>query len=169
MVRCGLLIAVSLSAVFMDLLMEKVKNGLILAGLAAGVLLWLLEEGGGGSLWFAAGAALPVLLLFPLFYFKMIGAGDLKLLSVLGGISGIKGSLFILGSSLALGAVLSLAFLISCGNLRERISYLIFYTREVIRTGERTPYLQKGKQPENFHFTVPVFAAAILYVGGVLL
>ena len=168
-VRCGLMIAVSLSAVFMDFLMEKVKTELILTGLAAAIVCRLLEEGVYGGISFGAGVMIPILLLFPLFYFRMIGAGDIKLLSVLGGISGIRGSLMIMGSSLALGAVLSLAFLISCGSLQERISYFISYTKDTVLTGEKKPYLKKGKNPENVHFTVPVFLGTMMYLGGILL
>ena len=76
---------------------------------------------------------LPLLLLFPLFLFRMMGAGDIKLLSVLGGLLGTGTILRSMICSFLLGALLSFAFLMACGNLSERLSYFLRYIRACSR------------------------------------
>ena len=69
--------------------------------------------------------------------------------------------------SLFLGGILSFAFLISCGNFKERLSYFFNYVYEYSQSKVLRSYIKKGNQPENFHFTVPIFLSVMLYVGGV--
>ena len=66
--------------------------------------------------------------------------GDIKLLSVLGGILGYPKVLSLLLLTFFTGAILSLAFLISCGNLKERIliSSAIFIASGRTEAGNRT-------------------------------
>ena len=75
-------------AVWMDLRMQKVRNWFILAGLAAGFIYHLAAEGLRGMIEFSAGVFCPVLLLAVLFLAGALGAGDIKLFAVLGGIMG---------------------------------------------------------------------------------
>lgn len=154
-------------AVFMDFLLEKVVNGFIILCLGAGLFCQLYAYGFWGAVFFAEGAAFPVLLLLPLFYFRMLGAGDVKLFSALGGILGVSRIFSILLTSFALGAVLSLVFLISCGNIRERLIYFIRYVGCCYETGKVRPYRRGSiEEAENFHFTVPVLLGTMLYAGG---
>lgn len=161
-----LILMIAGGAVLMDFLMEKVVNSFICLGLAAGLYYQILHLGIKGIAVFTAGVFVPFVLFLPLFYFRMIGAGDIKLFTVLGGILGYSIVLKIIFCSFLLGAVLSLSFLISCGNLKERCSYFFNYLCQYYETGILCSYIQKGKQAENFHFTVPVLLAAMLYVGG---
>ena len=71
-------------AVCMDLMQEKVDNGWILAAWVLGLGYQIGAGGGPGIARFLAGAALPLLLLYILFRFRMLGAGDIKLLSAVG-------------------------------------------------------------------------------------
>ena len=146
-IREILLFTIAGGGLLMDLLQEKVDNRLICLGFS--------------------GAFFPLLCLLPLFYFRMIGGGDIKLLSALGGILGYPKILSLLLLTFLTGAILSLAFLISCGNLKERISYFISYFYSCRRNRSWKPYRRKGLEPENFHFTVSIFAGIILLTGGV--
>ena len=83
----------------------------ICLGLLAGFVTCLQEEGIRGIPVYAAGVLIPCVLLLPLFYFRMLGAGDIKVFAVLGGLTGSHGILSIMFGSFLLGAVLSLAFL----------------------------------------------------------
>lgn len=152
----------------MDLRTAKVDNGWILFCLAIDAAVRGLAEGGAGILRFAAGAVIPLVLLGWLFAFRMLGAGDIKLFSALGGIMGVGNIGKCILFSLFLGAFISIAILISNGNISQRFHYFAGYLEELIRTGERKPYCRKGMSfPENFHFTVPVFLSVLLYAGGV--
>lgn len=114
------------------------------------------------------GMLLPVIIFAPLFLFHMIGAGDIKLFSVLGGIMGTEKILRCIIYAVTCGAGISLAILILNGDAFSRFWYLREYIREYFQTGEIKPYY-KGNvaSPENFHFTIPVFMSVVLYAGGV--
>lgn len=166
-IREILLFTIAGGGLLMDLLQEKVDNRLICLGFGSGLILDIFYSGFSGILHFFSGAFIPLVCLLPLFYFRMLGGGDIKLLSVLGGILGCPKVFLLLLFAFLAGAVLSLAFLISCGNLRERISYFISYFYSCRERGSWTPYRKKGLEPENFHFTISIFVGIILVTGGV--
>lgn len=151
----------------MDLLQEKVDNRLICLGLSFGLILNISYSGFVGILLFFSGVFFPLLCLLPLFYFRMIGGGDIKLLSVLGGVLGYPKILNLLLVTFLTGAILSLAFLISCKNLKERLSYFISYFYSCRGNRSWKPYRRKGPQPENFHFTISIFVGTLLLTGGI--
>lgn len=157
---------IAFCAACMDVATEKVDNRLLICGwiLGLGYQLGFGQEQ--GFLDFLQGALLPIGLLFGLFLFRMLGPGDIKLLSVLGGIMGAKAILFCIFYSFIFGAILSVAFLFACGNLSQRIGYFSNYISTMIQTKKRIPYYLSGKQPENMHFTVPVLMGVMLYAGG---
>lgn len=155
-------------AVVMDVRRAKVDNGWILFCLGTGLAARILKDGFGAVPDFLTGAALPVVLLGGLFVLRMLGPGDIKLLSALGGILGTGRILKCIICSMFIGAGISAAILISNGNISQRFLYFIQYIRELAETGERKPYYRTGMTPlENFHFTVPVFLSVVLYAGGV--
>lgn len=161
-----LVLLIASGAVAMDLRFEKVWNPWIWLGWGCGFLCQLLERGIQGIIDFAAGGILPILLLFPLFLFRMLGAGDIKLLSALGGFLGCRGILLVLAFSFLWGGLLSAGFLLVCKNGRERLCFLGNYVRDYLRTGIRTPYRQKGRQAEHIHFTIPILLGMLMYAGG---
>ena len=100
---------------------------------AAGVLSW------------AGGAAVP-LLLYPLFQFRLLGAGDIKLLMALGSFLSPSASLKLLCLSFLSGALFLLLLLL----------------RQCLLRGRRIHFSDK------IHFSVPVLAAVLLLTGGEL-
>ena len=81
-------VVISAMAVWMDLREEAVDNSWVLFSIMAGFLLQLLEKGPKGMIIFLTGAAVTLILLGILFIFRMLGAGDVKILCALGGIMG---------------------------------------------------------------------------------
>lgn len=80
---------VTIVAVVCDLKWWSIPNRLIVTGLICGVLCNITERGiSGGIKQFAIGAVIPVAWLFILFLIKGMGAGDIKLLAVIGGLMG---------------------------------------------------------------------------------
>lgn len=153
-------------AMCMDFLIEKVVNGFITVILLTGFFWQIWENGIMGILIGGTGFLLPCIVLMPLFYFRMLGAGDIKLICSLGIFLGISNVFQLILCSLFLGGLLSFAFLISCGNFKERFFYFFNYVYEYSQTKVLCAYKKKGKQVENFHFTVPIFLSVMLYVGG---
>lgn len=150
----------------MDLICYRIRNPLIYAGWITGFLYQILTNGRIGILFFMTGSLLPILLLFLLFLFRMLGPGDIKLFSVLGGMMGPAAVLHCIFLSLLFGALFSILFLIVCGNLMSRLWHFVNYLSNIFKTGKILPYYQPGARIENFHFSIPIFMSVLLYAGG---
>lgn len=122
-----LLCALLLLAVWSDVKSHRIPNRLVFAGAALGLLLnWLLPEGRGfisilpGALGFwkaLLGLALGLALMLPMYMLRAMGAGDVKLMAMVGAFLGPR-SVFI--STLLIfmvGGVLSLFIALRHGNL----------------------------------------------------
>lgn len=161
-------VVVSAVALLMDLRSAKVDNGWICFSMAIGFGIQIWKKGAAGIWDFAAGSSLPIMVLGGLFFFHMIGAGDIKLFCALGSVWGPRTVWKCILMSLFLGAGISAAILISEGNFSQRFHYFIRYIEESVKTGEIMPYSGLNiLSPESFHFTVPVFLSTALYAGGV--
>ena len=103
MIVKAFLLIIAAAAAYMDLRYAKVKNALIIAGFAAGLVLRLIFAGAwtknyAGTLTFLfrpefslnvfleglAGAAVPFVILYFFYHLRLIGAGDVKLFCVAG-------------------------------------------------------------------------------------
>jgi len=167
-----LALSVSIIAMCFDLFTGKIKNYWILISYGLGLLWCLSRHGNGGFFVWMLGGILPIALLLPIFHFRMIGAGDIKLLSALGGMLGaVKITKCILASFL-LGSLISIGVFFICGNFKNRITYFMSYVKAYIEKGDLYPYTKVGErggmQMEQIHFTVPIFLALLLTLGGFL-
>lgn len=72
-------------AVIMDIREWRISNRLITLGLFTGLILRIVGEGSIGIIYFLVNISIPVILLFLLFQLRALGAGDIKLFSVVGG------------------------------------------------------------------------------------
>ena len=87
-----------------------------------------------------AGFLLPWLCFGLLAALKMIGGGDVKLLSVIGLQLGCRFCLRIIWYSLLFGAIWSAVIVIRRRNLTHRLRYLQHYVQSVLSEGKLTPY-----------------------------
>ena len=159
-VKSMLSVILAVTALSQDLKNGKIPNRLILAGAAAAVILCLFP---GCSLpETLAGAALP--LLFPgiLFFFRMTGAGDVKLLCVLGAILGSAASCSLILRSFGLGAVQALVVLMVRRNAVQRFHVLAAYLRNCIRCRKLLPYTDRSPAG-RMRFSVSILGAVLWY------
>lgn len=83
-IGCVSVLFVVAFAVWFDLTTYKIPNRLNIAGICGG-LLYSAIFGSFQSLWTALLCAVaPIVILFPLFAFRIVGAGDVKLFAALG-------------------------------------------------------------------------------------
>ena len=162
-----ILIVYTTVAVCMDLSRQRIDNRWILLGWIGGFSYQVYYYQLSGAGYFLIGCLLPIVVLYLLFWFRMLGAGDIKLLSVLGGFIGPAAVFKCIGLSLLFGAILSLAILILCGNFLPRLRYFTDYFKHFFKTKKAVPYMIRGNRMEHIHFSIPVFMAVLLYVGGV--
>ena len=76
------------AAVYSDIRERRVSNKLVLFGLVAALLAHLLTAGLPGLWMFLAGALTGLAVLLPLNVFKLMGAGDVKLMAMAGAFAG---------------------------------------------------------------------------------
>lgn len=100
-----LTLLILIPAAWQDVKEGRVENRLIAAGMASGIVLQILMKFPSGVLDFAAGAAVPVLTGWVLFRMRAVGAGDIKLFSVIGCVNGFQMMLDCLFWALCLAAV----------------------------------------------------------------
>lgn len=99
-------------AVVMDFGNEKISNRLIVSGLFWGLAFRLLGEGSAALVHFLVNISIPVILLFLLFQMRAVGAGDIKLFSVVGGFLTTEQLLYVMFAAFAAGAVIGLIKLV---------------------------------------------------------
>ncbi len=158
-----LLLLYSFSAMLFDLMTDRIPNYLVAAELAGGLVYQIFIFGPMGILSFLGGIAVPFALSYALYLFRMIGAGDIKLFMALGSVAGFPRNVKIMLWSVICGGIISLYIMWRRTGFMPRVAYLAAYVRDFIRTGERRPYRKEGKSAENFHFTVAIFAAVLIF------
>lgn len=141
----------------------RIRNEVILIGLGIAVYYQFME---GSLILFVFALILPVILLLPLFLIHAVGAGDIKLFSVLGGIYGCKFVISLMFSALFFGAVLSTIHMIRCGSLKVRMRYLIRYISRLLRTKKYETYYEAGRDGRTpvIHFSTAIFLAYLYSV-----
>ena len=138
----------------------------VFSGSAKGFPRELVYEFMRTAVFWAAGCAVPFLLGFPLFRFRMIGAGDVKLLMAVGGMIGPASVLLFLAVSVVCGAFISVLLLLGVVGVRERFAYFMGYLEAVAQEKRILPY--RGDASAEFHFSAAIFMAALLYAGGMI-
>lgn len=153
-------------AVIWDIRTRKIPNLLLIGGLAIGWCIQIIEYGREGMLQFLGGSLIPLFLLAVLFYFRMLGAGDIKLFSVIGGFLGINSIIPCIAVSFLLGAILSLFLLIGRGILKERLQYFFAYFCSYFQTKKWVSYQNGVDKKSSFCFSIPVLFSVLLFIGG---
>lgn len=165
--QCLFLVPLTAAAVWLDLKKERIPNWLIVSGLALGWCVQLIENGVLGIFWFSGGAGFMLLAGAPVYYFRMMGAGDIKLLAVAGGFLGPWEAVIFLGVSLMAGGCFAVYLLWKRRNLKERVCYFYCYVKKWKATGKWQPYLNDKDQNGRMHFSIAVLIGILLYAGGV--
>jgi prepilin peptidase CpaA len=114
-----LLVLVLMIAVWHDVRTRRIPNRLILAGAGAAFLVHALLPS--GLLFSLAGCVLGLLLLLPFYAMRALGAGDVKLMAVVGAFLGPFGVMGATLLTMLAGGVLALAVALGSGQLLQVI------------------------------------------------
>ncbi|NLL79750.1 MAG: prepilin peptidase [Clostridiales bacterium] len=136
--RILLLVLILACAVLEDLYAYRISNVLIITGLVSGLGRQILLYGYIGVKEGIFGMLLPAALLFPVFCLRGIGAGDIKLLGVVGSYLSYHASFSILAVSVLIGGIYALIQII------------------------------KGKRREKLHMSVPIMLSTLLWLEGLI-
>jgi prepilin peptidase CpaA len=121
------LLALCAVAVAHDLMFRRIPNGLVLTGMALGLLFQILAPHGeglllGGNSGLAdalLGGLVGLVLFLPLYALRTMGAGDVKMLAMVGIWLGPAGVAWTALWTLLAGGVLALAVALWCGVLQQ--------------------------------------------------
>lgn len=122
------LLTVLVLAVVEDFREMKISNRLIASGLILGLALRIMGEGGAGIVHFLVNISIPVILLFLLFQMRALGAGDIKLFSVVGGFLTMRQLLYVMLAAFFVAAVIGLGKLL----YQKRIAGIFRHQRTLI-------------------------------------
>ncbi len=145
-------------AVIFDLRSYKIPNLLIVIGLMMGIS-WSFYSGSwNGLLESAAGIVLPIVVLFLLHQLRMLGAGDIKLFSVIGGFVGHPVWVIILYSFIA-GGILAAIQMLYRRILVDRMKSFWNYFHTCYQTRQIVPYnsgFDQGNTGNTIHFSIAI-------------
>ena len=167
------LVLILFFAAVLDFYRGKIPNILILTGCCYGIIRLIYYQ---NILLHILGIIFPLIVLFPLYKIGVIGAGDIKLLSLLGFYFTFMETLFCIFTTFVLGAAISVLSFVRYGNFTERMMYLFSYLKECFSIGYFHYYYldSKGKQSSDLketqskiHMAIPIFISVLFKIGGV--
>lgn len=150
-------------AVYYDVRYFRIPNVLIGIGMITGITYQFICKTSTCSE-VLLGMFLPIVILFLLFYLHMLGAGDIKLLSMTGIFLG-KSIFSVIWQSFVIAAIISFFQLLIQKSFRKRISYFISYCFHSVKNGTIAPYYEpeKDQYKNAMHFSIAIFFAVMLH------
>lgn len=155
----AVLVALLVLAAVLDVRTLRIPNWLTLTGFAAAVLFHL--SGAAGALgWWAplSGAALALALLLPLWMLRVMGAGDVKLMGVVGAFLGPAGLVPALLFTCVAAGVLALAWAARRGVIGQLAPNLRFVATCLFASPGRAPSVG------SFPYAVGICAGTVAYL-----
>ena len=147
------------AAVVSDLRFGKVSNRLILSGCFLSILFRGIQGGASQIVWALPNMFFPVIILFLFFLCGALGAGDIKLFSVIGGFFTFQRLVAAMVCSFFLGAVWSLLLLLRRKSLSRDLLQVFSYAKDLL-DGRQEAY--PAKKENRICFTPFILAGAVL-------
>ena len=141
-----ILLGFLLYAVYTDMTQTRISNRLIVLGLLTGFLFCIVGEESAGVFIFLINIFIPVVLLYLLFQMRALGAGDIKLFSMLGAFISTKELLKVMVLAFVVGSMLGIF----------KILYQWIFLRLEIR------------ELTKIHFSPAILIAYVIMRGGLL-
>lgn len=161
------LLVLTLAATLMDLKEGRIPNGIVISGLLCGLVYQVFSNQAAGVVLFFGGILLPLALFGILYYFRMTGAGDIKLLCMVGGFLGPVDGLICAVLAVLFGGVIAVCRMLRSHNFWQRLNYFSEYVTEYSVTRQWKSYLSETDESAKFCFSVPVLFGVLCYLGGI--
>lgn len=147
-----------------DIRTSKISNKITVSFICMGLIINIYQEGISGLYDSLAGCFLPLLLLFPLYSLKMLGAGDIKVFCSIGSIMGIKLGILIIIFSFLSGGILAFIIMIIRKNFKTRMKYIFNFIKSCIltRSIQSYPDFSEGHGDFRFRFSYAIVCGTIL-------
>lgn len=151
-------------ALISDYRTYKIKNEIVIVFIFAGLLTNIVYHGLGGVRQSLPGLVVTIVMLFPLFALRMLGAGDIKLLGAVGSIMGLPFAFYSTICSFLCGGLIGICILIINRNSGQRLKYLVIYLKTAVLMHQLPEYSDfKDKSAgDKFHFTYAVLPGVLV-------
>ena len=137
--QLAVLLIVTIAA-FYDIRYRRIPNAVVLAGLILGLSLNSFLFEWQGFLFAAKGFGLALLVYFPLWAIRAMGAGDAKLMAAIGSMLGAANWLGVFVVTAILGGIAGIVFALARKQLGQRLSNVGFLVSLLLRM--QAPYLK---------------------------
>lgn len=145
-------IGVTVAATLMDLSSRRIPNYLTVTAALVGLSGQMALSGLPGFWDGLAGMGVAILLFFPFFMVRWMGAGDVKLLMAIGVTLGWRMELLVSVGSLMVGLITSLAFLMLKGELWTYLKRYGLMLRGLLTTGQLVYIPPLSHEAANIRF-----------------
>ena len=144
-------------AVILDFKYMKISNRLILMGIILALAFQvIIGRGVSDFIHVLCNIFFPVIVLYLFYLMGVIGAGDVKLFSVIGGFVNFRELVLCMLCSFVVGAVISLGKMLFCGTLLEGLHNAGCYFWGLAK-GEYRTYGRGSKEKRNrIHFSLAI-------------
>ena len=149
-----------------DLRDERVPNTFILMGYVSGFIYAISKKGASGIPEAIISLVWPILLLYVLFRIRALGAGDIKLFSVISLFLDHHQMFMIIYLSFLTGAVFGAVRLIRNGQIKTHLKNFQDYVFEALTEKRITYYKTINEDLGKLHFCGCIFAACMMLYAG---
>lgn len=164
-----MVLAVLFPAVCWDLRTGKIPNWLIAIGLCLGLVYRVAGNGPAGAIYFLLNILWPIALMYLLFYIRAIGAGDIKLFSVISAFLPPGLMIKVIIVSFFVGAGIACYRIIKNREVYDRAKCFYDYVILCVRSKKVLYYSTLNKKSSYIKFSVCVFLGyAGVYLGEIL-
>ena len=144
------------TAVIQDFMCMKISNRLILMGLFCSIAFGISIGGVPQIIYILWNISFPVIILYLLYVLVILGAGDIKLFSVIGGFTNFKTLTDCILAAFLVGAIISVGKMLYNRNLQFSLFKGSVFIRELLH-GNFMSYRKSMAQKENLmHFSVAI-------------
>ncbi|MDY4079307.1 MAG: prepilin peptidase [Clostridium sp.] len=156
-----LLIVITAVSAYTDLKENKIRNKYLLPSLILAFILSFAYDGLKGIKASIIGAIIPIVIFYVFYVMRALGAGDIKLYSVIGAIMGNKFLLYNILYTMIAGGIISIVLLIKNKNLISRLKTFFNYMISFFKTGLILEY-SNNEKGARFPFGIAIFFGTLV-------
>lgn len=149
--------AFTIIATVMDVKTGRISNRLILTGYAISLVLHMQKHGWLSLKDYLLQISFPVIILYLFFLFGVLGAGDIKLFSLISGFIGLSKLKMCVLIAFLCSAIMSFCILLFQGQLLNRIKQGFKYILQKVRGGQADYGVEMMKMP----FSIAIFMGLV--------
>lgn len=162
--QLGMLALLLVVATVVDVRERRIPNWLVASGMVAGLAFHMISPQGNGVVFALSGLAVGIAALLPMYVLRMMGAGDVKLMGMIGAFLGTTGVIGAVLASMAAGGILALTIAVGKRMLPELLANLHgmliqYHVRHITRTTGQS--LRPAASVGNMPYAVAITAGTL--------